>query len=95
LYKNIRCSFASSFSCSQYVFLYYGQQFPTKYYHGAFAAFHGSWNRYNGTGYKIVFIPFDDDHRRKGYYEDFIDGFLTILHRYQMFNVRHSNTIKE
>ena len=57
---------------------YTGRQFPTKYYNGAFAAFRGSWNRNNGTGYKIVFIPFDSSSNRpKGYYEDFVYGFLT------------------
>ncbi|CAF4913819.1 unnamed protein product, partial [Rotaria magnacalcarata] len=38
---------------------YTGTQFPTNYHNGAFAALHGSWNRDIGTGYKIVFIPFD------------------------------------
>ena len=56
---------------------YTGNQYPQRYRNGAFAALHGSWNRYNGTGYKIVFIPFGKDHRPEGYYEDFIDGFLT------------------
>jgi glucose/arabinose dehydrogenase len=56
---------------------YTGTQFPSKYHNGAFAAFHGSWNRNNGTGYKIVFIPFDGTTNRPlGYYEDFVTGFL-------------------
>jgi glucose/arabinose dehydrogenase len=56
---------------------YTGGQFPTKYQNGAFAAFHGSWNRNNGTGSKVVFIPFNDStNRPMGYYEDFITGFL-------------------
>ena len=55
---------------------YTGNQFPSKYHYGAFAAFHGSWNKKVGTGYKIVFIPFGSDHRPLGYYEDFVDGFL-------------------
>jgi glucose/arabinose dehydrogenase len=55
---------------------YTGNQFPTRYKNGAFAAFHGSWNRQVGTGHKIVFIPFGTDHRPMGYYEDFVDGFL-------------------
>ena len=55
---------------------YTGTQFPTRYRNGAFAAFHGSWNRMIGTGYKVVFIPFGDDNRPKGYYENFLDGFL-------------------
>jgi glucose/arabinose dehydrogenase len=55
---------------------YRGTQFPTHYQNGAFAAFHGSWNRHAGTGYKYVFIPFGDDNRPKGYYEEFLKGFL-------------------
>jgi glucose/arabinose dehydrogenase len=56
---------------------YTGQQFPIKYRHGAFAAFHGSWNKYNATGHKLVFIPFNDTtNRPMGYYEDFVTGFL-------------------
>jgi glucose/arabinose dehydrogenase len=57
---------------------YTGNQFPNRYRNGAFAAFHGSWNRNNGTGYKVVFIPFDNStNRPMGYYEDFVYGFLT------------------
>ncbi len=55
---------------------YDGQKFPEKYRNGAFAAFRGSWNRDRGTGYKIVFIPFDAQGRSQGYYEDFLTGFL-------------------
>lgn len=50
--------------------------FPEKYRHGAFVAFRGSWNRNEGTGYKLVFIPFDEQGNPKGYYEDFLTGFL-------------------
>jgi glucose/arabinose dehydrogenase len=57
---------------------YTGNQFPSRYRNGAFAAFHGSWNRNNGTGYKIIFIPFDSNTNRPlGSYEDFVYGFLT------------------
>ncbi|CAF0946329.1 unnamed protein product [Adineta steineri] len=57
---------------------YTGTQFPNRYQNGAFAAFHGSWNRNNGTGYKIIFIPFDNaTNRPLGTYEDFLYGFLT------------------
>jgi glucose/arabinose dehydrogenase len=37
---------------------YRGKTFPMKYRDGAFVAFRGSWNRSQGTGYKIVFVPF-------------------------------------
>ncbi|MCC5664186.1 sorbosone dehydrogenase family protein [Nostoc sp. CHAB 5784] len=55
---------------------YDGKTFPEKYRNGAFAAFRGSWNRDRGTGYKIVFVPFDAKGRSLGYYEDFLTGFL-------------------
>jgi glucose/arabinose dehydrogenase len=56
---------------------YTGKQFPSRYQNGAFAAFHGSWNKNQGTGHKIIFIPFDNTtNRPMGYYEDFVTGFL-------------------
>lgn len=55
---------------------YDGQTFPQKYQNGAFVAFRGSWNRNAGTGYKVVFIPFAENGRPQGYYEEFLTGFL-------------------
>ncbi|WP_315791357.1 sorbosone dehydrogenase family protein [Fischerella sp. JS2] len=55
---------------------YDGQTFPEKYRNGAFVAFRGSWNRDRGTGYKVVFVPFDTQGQPQGYYEDFLTGFL-------------------
>ncbi|WP_017315859.1 PQQ-dependent sugar dehydrogenase [Mastigocladopsis repens] len=55
---------------------YDGRTFPEKYRNGAFVAFRGSWNRDRGTGYKVVFVPFDAKGRSQGYYEDFLTGFL-------------------
>ena len=55
---------------------YRGNTFPAKYRNGAFVAFRGSWNRDRGTGYKIVFVPFDANNRPQGYYQDFLTGFL-------------------
>ena len=52
------------------------QQFPEQYRNGAFVAFRGSWNRDRGTGYKIVYVPFGEDNKPLGYYEDFLTGFL-------------------
>lgn len=54
-----------------------GDSFPEPYRSGAFVAFRGSWNRDRGTGYKVVFVPFDDAGRPRGYYQDFLTGFLT------------------
>lgn len=56
---------------------YTGEAFPQKYRGGAFVAFHGSWNRDTGTGYKLVFVPFGPDGQPEGGYEDFLTGFLT------------------
>lgn len=55
---------------------YDGATFPERYRNGAFVAFRGSWNRNQGTGYKIVFVPFDSNNRPVGHYEDFVSGFL-------------------
>ncbi|MEG3989124.1 sorbosone dehydrogenase family protein [Microcoleus sp. S28C3] len=57
---------------------YDGKTFPKRFLNGAFVAFRGSWNRNSGTGYKIVFVPFNAANGRpQGYYEDFLTGFLT------------------
>ncbi len=53
-----------------------GDAFPDRYRRGAFVAFRGSWNRSSGTGYKIVFVPFDEAGDPLGHYEDFVRGFL-------------------
>ncbi|MBD2250134.1 PQQ-dependent sugar dehydrogenase [Nostoc parmelioides] len=55
---------------------YDGKTFPQRYRNGAFVAFRGSWNRDRGTGYKLVFVPFNSQGRPQGYYEDFLTGFL-------------------
>jgi len=55
---------------------YDGETFPQKYQNGAFVAFRGSWNRDQGTGYKLVFVPFDQQGQPTGEYEDFLTGFL-------------------
>ena len=65
-----------SHSAALGVQFYDKQQFPESYHNGAFVAFRGSWNRDRGTGYKIVFVPFGEDNRPLGYYEDFLTGFL-------------------
>jgi glucose/arabinose dehydrogenase len=54
---------------------YTGTQFPAEYQGNAFVALHGSWNRKNRTGYKVVRLPFRDG-KATGEYEDFITGWL-------------------
>ena len=39
---------------------YVAKQFPAEYWHGAFVALHGSWNRSIHSGYMVVFVPFKD-----------------------------------
>jgi glucose/arabinose dehydrogenase len=53
---------------------YSGDQFPEEYQGDLFVAFHGSWNRSNPVGYKIVRIPLDGD--TIGPTEDFATGWL-------------------
>lgn len=48
--------------------------FPEKYRNGAFIGQHGSWNRSQLVGYKVVFVPFQDG--KPGKPEDFLTGFL-------------------
>ena len=55
--------------------LFYNRQaFPSKYHNGAFIAQHGSWNRKELAGYKVVFIPFANG-KPSGPAEDFLTGF--------------------
>lgn len=53
---------------------YTGDRFPEGYHGGMFVAFHGSWNRSDPTGYKIVWAPVDDG--APGAVEDFAVGWL-------------------
>jgi len=41
---------------------------------GAFVGEHGSWNRQNPVGYKVIFVPFSDG-RPAGPAVDFVSGF--------------------
>jgi glucose/arabinose dehydrogenase len=50
--------------------------FPEHYWQGAFIGQHGSWNRSDFAGYKVVFVPFDSNGRPIGPVEDFVTGFL-------------------
>jgi glucose/arabinose dehydrogenase len=56
--------------------LYDKTQFPARYRHGVFIAFHGSWDRapYPQSGYNIVFQALAGD-RASGQCEIFADGF--------------------
>ena len=54
---------------------YTSQGFPSKYKNGAFVGQHGSWNRAELSGYKVVFIPFENGKPEKP--EDFLTGFVS------------------
>lgn len=49
--------------------------FPEKYRNGVFVAQHGSWNRSQLAGYKVLFIPFVNG-KQSGTPEDFLTGFI-------------------
>jgi glucose/arabinose dehydrogenase len=55
---------------------YTGAQFPASYLNDAFVGFHGSWNRDEPTGYKVVRV-YASSGRAAGV-EDFLWGFLDV-----------------
>ena len=57
------------------IHFYTGTQFPQKYRGGMFVALHGSWNRAERQGYKIVYIPFKNRMAASGP-EDFVTGWM-------------------
>ncbi|WP_158973616.1 sorbosone dehydrogenase family protein [Cellulophaga sp. L1A9] len=50
--------------------------FPEKYKNGVFVGQHGSWNRSELSGYRVVFIPFEDG-KPMSAPEDFLTGFIS------------------
>jgi glucose/arabinose dehydrogenase len=63
-------------SASLCLTFYTGQQFPKAYQGQIFAAEHGSWNRANRTGYKVILVPLKNG-KATGEYDDFLTGFVT------------------
>ncbi len=55
--------------------IYAGSQFPPEYKGDVFVALHGSWNRAQRTGYKIIRVRMKNG-APTGEYEDFVTGFL-------------------
>jgi len=53
---------------------YKGSMFPEPYRNGAFISQHGSWNRSHLSGYKVVFVPFNNG--KPGEPQDFLTGFI-------------------
>jgi len=54
---------------------YTGTAFPEKFRGGAFIGQHGSWNRSEFAGYKVIYVPFKDG-MPSGPPEDFLTGFM-------------------
>ena len=52
-----------------------GDNLPTRYRGGAFIGEHGSWDRGDLNGYKVVFVPFQGG-RPSGMAEDVLTGFV-------------------
>jgi glucose/arabinose dehydrogenase len=61
-------------SASLCIAFYNGTQFPPEYRGLAFAAQHGSWNRANRQGSKLIYIPMKEG-KPTGEYVDFLTGF--------------------
>ena len=64
-----------SHTASLGIAFYTGSAFPERYKNGAFIAQHGSWNRDVLSGYRVVFVPFENG-RPIGTPEDFLTGFI-------------------
>jgi glucose/arabinose dehydrogenase len=54
---------------------YDADAFPAEYRGDAFATMHGSWNREERTGYKVIRALMEDG-EPTGVYEDFMTGFV-------------------
>jgi glucose/arabinose dehydrogenase len=59
---------------------YTGTQFPAEYRGNLFVALHGSWNRANPVGSKVIRIVFDEQGWAFRYHEDFMTGFVLSNH---------------
>lgn len=64
---------------------FYNQNaFPARYHNGAFVGQHGSWNRSELSGYKVVFVPFDKG-KPSGKPEDFLTGFIADASKSEVY----------
>lgn len=54
---------------------YTADNLPAEYRGGAFVGEHGSWNRHEFNGYKVVFVPFQNG-KPSGNPQDIVTGFL-------------------
>jgi glucose/arabinose dehydrogenase len=58
------------------ILFYEGDDFPAAYKGSAFVTLHGSWNRAQRAGHKVVRLLFDSTGKPTGEYEDFMTGFV-------------------
>jgi glucose/arabinose dehydrogenase len=65
-----------SHTASLGLIFYNKNAFPSKYRGGAFVSQHGSWNRSVLSGYKVIFVPFNNG-KPSGKPEDFLTGFIS------------------
>ncbi|GAB3527413.1 sorbosone dehydrogenase family protein [Pontibacter brevis] len=63
---------------------YDGATFPDRYRNGAFVGQHGSWNRSEFAGYKVLFVPFQNG-RPSGKPEDFLTGFIANAEQNEVY----------
>lgn len=63
---------------------YRGDRFPSRYRDGAFIGQHGSWNRSELSGYKVMFIPFENG-QPSGPPENFLTGFIPDFNRNEVY----------
>jgi glucose/arabinose dehydrogenase len=74
--RSIRPDYAlASHTASLGLHFYTGGSFPDRYCGGAFIGQHGSWNGSQFSGYRVVFVPFQNGQPR-GQPEDFLTGFM-------------------
>jgi glucose/arabinose dehydrogenase len=63
---------------------YTKNSFPQKYRNGVFVGQHGSWNRSELSGYKVIFVPFKNG-EPSGKPEDFLTGFIADAARSEVY----------
>ena len=64
---------------------FYNQKaFPATYHRGVFITQHGSWNRSQLSGYKVVFVPFQNG-KPSGDPEDFLTGFIADTSKSEVY----------
>lgn len=61
-----------------------GKRFPERYHNGMFIGQHGSWNRKDLSGYKVVFVPFKNG-KPSGPPEDFLTGFIADMDKSEVY----------